>query len=62
MANPDTTVEVGTETIPVRARVVHGEERERIWDKQKHDYPNFAEYDQKVAGKREIPVIVFERR
>ena len=60
VANPETTVEVGTESIRVRARVAQGAERERIWDKQKRDYPNFAEYDEKVAGKREIPVIIFE--
>src|SRR5436305_11178026 len=33
VANPRTTVEVGTETIPVRARVAQGHERERIWEK-----------------------------
>src|SRR5688500_18705689 len=30
-ANPEATVEVGTETISVRARVTEGEERERLW-------------------------------
>src|SRR5438105_5082462 len=31
LANPETIVEIGTETVPVRARVAVGEERERIW-------------------------------
>src|SRR5579864_7426647 len=31
VANPDVQIEVGTETIPVRAREAKGEERERIW-------------------------------
>ena len=60
VANPETSVEVGTDTIPVRARVAAGEERERIWEQQKRDYPTFAEYEQKAN--REIPVIVFEPR
>lgn len=60
VANPETSVEVGTDTILVRARVAAGEERERIWEQQKRDYPTFAEYEQKAN--REIPVIVFEPR
>lgn len=58
VANPETTVEVGTETIPVRARAARGEERERIWEKQKRAYPGFAEYEQKTN--REIPVLILE--
>ena len=58
LANPDVTAEVGTETKAFRARVASGEERERIWSKQKHDYPGFAEYEAKTD--REIPVVVLE--
>ena len=58
VANPETTVEIGTETIPVRARVARGEERERIWEKQKRAYPGFAEYERKTT--REIPVVILE--
>ena len=61
VANPDATVEIGTDSFPVRARVAQGEERERIWERQKHAWPGFAEYEQKTAGIREIPVIVLER-
>ena len=60
-ANPETEVEVGTETIPVRARTAAGDEREQIWSKQKELMPGFAEYE-KTAGSREIPVVVLERR
>ncbi len=59
VAHPDTVVEVGTETIPVRARVAEGEERERIWEEQKRANPNFADYEQKTA--RTIPVVLLER-
>ena len=61
VADPDTTVEVGEETIPVRARVVEGEERERIWSRQKELMPGFAEYE-RTAGGREIPVVALEPR
>jgi deazaflavin-dependent oxidoreductase (nitroreductase family) len=60
VAHPETTIEVGTETIPVRARVAHGEERQRIWEKQKRDYPGFAEYERKTT--RQIPVVILEPR
>lgn len=60
VANPDVEIEVGTDTIPVRARVAEGDEREKIWTKQKEVMPGFAEYEAKAN--RRIPVIVLERR
>jgi deazaflavin-dependent oxidoreductase (nitroreductase family) len=59
IANPDVTVEVGTETVPVRAHRARGSEREAIWGEQKRRNPAFAEYESKTT--REIPVIVLER-
>ncbi len=61
VADPDVTIEVGTDTLEVQARVAEGDERERIWSTQKATMPNFAEYEQS-AGDRIIPVIVLERR
>jgi deazaflavin-dependent oxidoreductase (nitroreductase family) len=61
VASPDTVVEVGTETIKVRARVAEGAEREELWSKQKQQMPGFADYETK-AGDREIPVVILERR
>jgi deazaflavin-dependent oxidoreductase (nitroreductase family) len=58
-ANPDASVEVGTETIPVRARVAEGEERDTIWEEQKRVNSNFADYEQKTT--RSIPVVILER-
>ena len=64
LAHPDTVVEVGTETIPVRARRLSGAEREPIWSAQKERMQGFAEYERKTAASsgREIPVILLERR
>jgi deazaflavin-dependent oxidoreductase (nitroreductase family) len=58
VAHPDVTVEVGTDTVPVRARVAEGDERERLWARQKELMPGFAEYEAKTT--RQIPVIVLE--
>ena len=61
VAHPETTIEIGTETRPVRARVAAGDERERIWSEQKRRLPQFAKYEQTSEG-REIPVVVLEPR
>jgi deazaflavin-dependent oxidoreductase (nitroreductase family) len=58
-ANPDVTVEVGTNTFPARARIPDKEERDRIWNRMKEIAPGFAEYEQKTT--RQIPVIILER-
>ena len=58
-ANPAVTVELGSETIPMQARVAEGEERARIWEKQKQVMPGFAEYEAKAG--REIPVVLLTR-
>ena len=60
VAHPDATIEIGAETIAVRARVAEGGERAAIWDKQKTLMPGFADYEQKTD--RAIPVVVLERR
>jgi deazaflavin-dependent oxidoreductase (nitroreductase family) len=60
VANPRAAVELGTETIAVTARVAEGDERERLWSRQKEEMPGFAEYE-KTAGDRQIPVVVLER-
>ena len=59
VANPRTTVEIGSETLEVVARVAKGDERERIWTKQKAAYSGFADYEQRTN--RTIPVIILER-
>ncbi len=58
VANPDASIEVGTETRSVRARVTEGQERTDIWSIQKERYPGFAEYEARTD--REIPVLVLE--
>jgi deazaflavin-dependent oxidoreductase (nitroreductase family) len=59
LANPQATVEVGTETFDVRAREVKGAERAPIWERQKQVRPAFADYERKTS--RVIPVLILER-
>jgi deazaflavin-dependent oxidoreductase (nitroreductase family) len=59
LANPRASVEVGTESFEVQAREAVGEERERIWSRQKELVPGFATYEHKTT--RRIPVMVLER-
>jgi deazaflavin-dependent oxidoreductase (nitroreductase family) len=60
VANPDVKVEIGSESFAARAHVAEGEEREPVWERQKADWPGFAEYEEKTAGIREIPVVVLD--
>lgn len=59
-ANPDVTIEVGTETLAKRARIATGDERERLWTRQKQLMPGFADYQAKTT--RQIPVVILEPR
>ena len=56
LANPDVSIEVGDDTIPVVARVAEGEERDRLYAAQSARMPQFAEYQQNTT--RRIPVVV----
>ncbi len=55
-ANPNTTVEVGTDTIDVVASEATGDERDRLYNAQAELRPQFAEYQSKTD--RVIPVVV----
>jgi deazaflavin-dependent oxidoreductase (nitroreductase family) len=59
-ANPEVSIEVGTETIDVTAEEATGEERERLYGIQEKEQPQFAEYATKTD--RKIPVIVLVPR
>jgi deazaflavin-dependent oxidoreductase (nitroreductase family) len=55
-ADPNVTIEVGSDTIEVGASEATGEERERLFRTQAERVPQFAEYEKKTN--RVIPVIV----
>jgi deazaflavin-dependent oxidoreductase (nitroreductase family) len=60
MAQGDTTVEVGTETFPVRVRETEGDERQDLFDRITAVIPGFADYQAKTT--RVIPILMLERR
>ena len=60
-ANPDTTVQVGHQRIPVHARVATDAERERLWPRVVGMYSGYAEYQKRSKG-RVIPLVILERR
>lgn len=55
------TVERGTDTYAVRVREVTGAERDQRYAQQAGLYPGFAEYAEKTAGIRTIPVLELTR-
>ena len=59
-ANPDTTVQIGSEKRRVHARVATDEERERLWPKAVKAYGGYADYQKRTD--RKIPLVVLERR
>jgi F420H(2)-dependent quinone reductase len=61
IANPDTTVQVGSERRRVHARVARPEERERLWDLAVAAYHGYEDYAARSKG-REIPLVVLEPR
>ena len=59
-ANPDATIQVGSERRPVRARVANPEERARLWPKVVAAYRGYSGYQQRTE--REIPLVILEPR
>lgn len=59
-SDPEATIQVKGERIPVRASAAEGEERTRLWQLMTEVWPAYNDYQRKT--KREIPVVVFERR
>jgi deazaflavin-dependent oxidoreductase (nitroreductase family) len=58
--DPDVTIEIRGETVPVRATTAEGEERARLWSLMTEVWPAYDDYQSNTD--REIPVVVFTRR
>ncbi|MGO9448556.1 MAG: nitroreductase family deazaflavin-dependent oxidoreductase [Solirubrobacteraceae bacterium] len=59
-ANPEATIQVQAEEIPVRTTVAEGEERDRLWSLMTEVWPDYDTYQANTD--REIPVVIFTRR
>jgi deazaflavin-dependent oxidoreductase (nitroreductase family) len=60
MANPDVTVQVGSERREVHARVATPEERKRLWPMAVATYSGYGGYQKRTD--REIPLVILEAR
>jgi F420H(2)-dependent quinone reductase len=60
VANPDTTIQVGSERRAVHARVATASERERLWPEVLRLYSGYGDYQERTD--REIPLVVLEPR
>ncbi|MGW0004213.1 nitroreductase family deazaflavin-dependent oxidoreductase [Nocardia grenadensis] len=60
VAQPETTVQIGKDRIPVRARLADDAERDRLWPKLLELYADFDNYQSWTE--RRIPVFVLEPR
>ena len=59
VANPEVSIEVGTDTIPVTATFAQGDERDQLYSRQAALYPQFTEYEHSTT--RRIPVVILTR-
>jgi deazaflavin-dependent oxidoreductase (nitroreductase family) len=59
-ANPEASIQVQAERVPVRATMAEGEERGRLWSLMTEVWPAYDDYQAKTD--REIPVVVLTRR
>ncbi|GAA1090575.1 nitroreductase family deazaflavin-dependent oxidoreductase [Pseudonocardia alni] len=59
LAHPDTRIELGTETLPVRVREITGPERDEVYARQVAAQPQFGDYEK--ATSRTIPVLELQR-
>lgn len=59
-ANPDATVQIGSERRAVTARVAAPEERGRLWPKAVATYGGYHDYQRRTD--REIPLVILEPR
>ncbi len=57
-ANPDTTIQIGSERRSVRARVASPNERARLWPEAVDAYPGYRGYQERTD--REIPLVILE--
>jgi deazaflavin-dependent oxidoreductase (nitroreductase family) len=59
-ANPEATIELLGETIPVRATIASPEEKKALWPKVLAAYKGYDNYQRRTS--RDIPVVILERR
>ena len=59
-ADPDCSIEIGRERLPMRARRASDDEKRALWPRLVEMYPPYADYQARTE--RNIPVVVLEPR
>jgi deazaflavin-dependent oxidoreductase (nitroreductase family) len=59
-ADPEVTIRIPREEVPVTAAVAAGEERARLWSLMAEVWPAYDDYQARTE--RQIPVVVLSRR
>lgn len=59
-ANPEVTIQVWDQIIPVTARTATREEKQRLWPIMLKEWPAYDSYQQKTQ--RDIPLVILHRR
>jgi F420H(2)-dependent quinone reductase len=60
MANPDTSIQIGSSRQQVHARLADPEERKRLWPEVVKAYAGYEDYQRRTD--REIPLVILEPR
>jgi F420H(2)-dependent quinone reductase len=60
-ANPETTIQIGSEVREVRARVATDEECKRLWPQFVAFYPGYEFFKSNAQG-RKIPIVILDPR
>jgi F420H(2)-dependent quinone reductase len=60
VANPDTTIQIGSKRMPVHARVATPEEYDRLWKLAVDVYGGYEDYRRRTE--RQIPLVVLSPR
>jgi deazaflavin-dependent oxidoreductase (nitroreductase family) len=60
MANPDTSIQIGSHRSQVHARLANPEERKRLWPEVLKVYGGYEDYQRRTD--REIPLVILEPR
>ena len=60
LANPEASIELEGETIPVRATIATPEEKKVLWPKATAAYKGYDGYQRRTS--RDIPVVILTRR
>lgn len=60
MANPNTTIQVWSDLVPVTARTATPDEKKRLWPTMTAQWPDYDAYQQRTD--RDIPLVILSPR